>query len=201
MSDTLNLRPQRFPARKLRTTTHLGTDVVVRQWDLSDLDSYHAAMHASYEHLLPWMPWAAAEPQEIEAHEVILNRFASTWDFDDFVYGMFVDGQVVGGSGLHNRVGPHGWEIGYWVHADFEGRGIVGAVVRVLTNEAFLDHLIECVEIRCDAMNQRSANVPRRQGYTLVAEEQRVPVAQGETDLTHVYRVTRNEWFGSVGRT
>ncbi len=195
MSEEAKPRPARVPNRELTATTHDGTVITVRQWRSSDLDTYHEAMHASYEHLMPWMPWAAVEPQEIEAHEALLNRWNATWDFDDFVYGIFVGQTAVGGSGLHNRIGAHGWEIGYWVHPDFEGRGIIGATVRALTDEAFADPTIECVEIRCDATNVRSANVPQRVGYSLVAEETRIPVAPAETETTFVYRVERDTWF------
>ncbi len=195
MPDDVKPRPDRIPDTYLVTTAHDGTAVTVRQWRPSDLASYHEAMHASYEHLTPWMPWAAAEPQDIEAHGEILTRFSSTWDFDDFPYGIFLDDVAVGGSGLHNRVGAHGWEIGYWVHPGFEGRGIISATVRALTDEAFVDPTIQCVEIRCDATNVRSANVPRRLGFALVAGESRTPVAPAETDITHVYRVDRPAWL------
>ena len=198
MAATSNARPDRVPGRRLTTTTFNGTVVTVRQWEPGDLDSYHAAMHESFEHLTPWMPWAAAEPQEFEAHEALINRWSGAWDFDDFVYGMFIgpDDLVVGGCGLHNRVGPTGWEIGYWVHPDHEGRGIVSASVRALTDEAFIDPTIEGVEIRCDEANVRSANVPKRLGYAFVGEEKRAPVAPAETETTHVYRIDRATWVG-----
>ena len=187
-------RPARVPKNYLAVAAHDGTVLTVRQWRPSDLASYHEAMHASYGHLTPWMPWAGAEPLEIEAHEEILNRFSLTWDFDDFAYGIFLDDLAVGGSGLHNRVGAHGWEIGYWVHPGYEGRGIISATVRALTDEAFVDPTIQCVEIRCDESNVRSAHVPGRLGYALVAEERRAPVAPAETGVLHVYRVDRAAW-------
>ena len=194
MSDEAKSRPARVPTRQLVAVTHGGIAITLRQWRPGDIDTYHEAMHASYEHLMPWMPWAAAEPQEIDAHEALLNRWNATWDFDDFVYGIFLGDTAVGGSGLHNRVGAHGWEIGYWVHPEYEGKGIISATVCALTDEAFVDPTIECVEIRVDSANVRSANVPKRVGYALVAEEPHVPVAPAETEVTHVYRMGREAW-------
>lgn len=40
---------------------------------------------------------------------------------------MVVGDEVVGGCGLHRRVGPGGLEIGYWVHAAWTRRGIAAA--------------------------------------------------------------------------
>jgi RimJ/RimL family protein N-acetyltransferase len=196
LRELMTERPSRIPSERLMVTSHDGTRLVVRHWCRTDVESFHQAMLDSFEHLQPWMPWAAAEPQDIEAHEAIVNRWSSEWNYDDFGYGMFLDGRVVGACGLHNRIGADGWEIGYWVRPDCEGRGIVSAVVRALTDEAFVDPTIHRVEIRCDAANVRSANVPKRLGFSLVAEEVRFPVTSAETEVGHVYRVEREVWLG-----
>lgn len=187
-------RPGRIPVASLAAVTHDSTVLTVRRWRTGDIDEYHRAMHESYEHLQPWMPWAMAEPQEYEAHREILHRFSSEWTFDDFVYGVFLGDRVVGGTGLHNRIGADGWEIGYWIHPGFEGRGFVTAVVRALIEEAFVDPAVKRVEIRCDAANERSVRVPRRLGFAFVGTEPRVPVAASETEEGHVYRIDRGVW-------
>lgn len=189
--------PPRLPSAHIVARVHDGTELIVRQWRSSDLDTYHRAIHESYVHLQPWMPWALAEPQEIDAHAEILQRFSGRWTHDNVVYGIFLDARAVGGTGLHNRIGESGWEIGYWIHADFEGRGFVSAVVQALTDEAFVDASVDRVEIRCDAANLRSSAVPVRLGYAMVGHEARVPVAAAETTLGTVYRLVRANWPGA----
>ena len=100
----------------------------------------HEAVTESIEHLRPWMPWIAEEP----LHGRAASRAASPagrplWDAGDRVYGMFVGDEVVGGCGLHARIGPGGLEIGYWVRAGRTGRGYATAASRLLTDIAFAD--------------------------------------------------------------
>ena len=77
------------------------------------------------------------------------------------------DGAIVGGCGLHRRVGEGGLEIGYWVHVDHGRRGIATALARALTDAALALPDVDRVEIHCDEANVRSAAVPRRLGYRL----------------------------------
>jgi RimJ/RimL family protein N-acetyltransferase len=56
-------------------------------------------------------------------------------------------------------------EIGYWLRPDAEGKGYVSEMVKLITAFAFTHLMAERVEIRCDAVNKRSAAVPRRLGF------------------------------------
>ena len=56
----------------------------------------------------------------------------------DYEYGVFLaDGSVVGGCGLHRRIGPSALEIGYWVHVAHTRRGIATAAAGALTAVGF----------------------------------------------------------------
>lgn len=126
-----------------------------------------AAINASLEHLQPWMAWAA-EPATEEAMATFFATAEEQWDQRrDFGYSI-VDGQdsVIGGCGLHARIGSNGLEIGYWVHVDWAGRGVATEAARALTAAAFRIEGIERVRIQCEDTNVRSARVPEKLGYT-----------------------------------
>src|SRR5207244_4048939 len=57
-------------------------------------------------------------------------------DGGEAVYGVFVDGKPIGGTGLHKRRGPNGLEIGYWMDKDHTNKGIATEVARMLTTAA-----------------------------------------------------------------
>lgn len=132
-----------------------------------------AAVNASLDHLRPWMAWAQ-EP----ATEASLGAFFAeaqvAWEARrDFGYSIVDAGdtEVLGGCGLHGRLGPHGLEIGYWVHVDHSGRGLATEASRALTDAAFGIPGIERVRIRCEERNAASARVPEKLGYTSLGLE------------------------------
>ena len=144
--------------------------LVIRCWNPEDGPALQAAVAASLDHLRPFIPWAAREPQSLDERVSLLRRMRADFDLDqDFDYGIFDagGGQVVGGTGLHPRIGEEGLEIGYWVHVGHTGRGYATEVAGALTRIGF--ELVELarMEIRCAALNTRSAAVPRRLGYGL----------------------------------
>ena len=146
--------------------------LVVRCWDPADAALLKEAIDSSLDHLRPWMPWAREEPQTLAAKVALLRRFRGQFDLnDDFVYGIFArdERRVLGGTGLHTRVGARAREIGYWIRADAEGLGYVTETVAALTRVGFEVDGVERIEIRCEPANERSAAVPRRLGYGLEA--------------------------------
>jgi ribosomal-protein-serine acetyltransferase len=161
-----------------------------RPWDAAAL---HDAITDSVEWLRPWMPWIAQEPLTVsERRRHIRTGFDAEWDDGtSFVYGVFAGDTVVGGCGLHPRIGPGGLEIGYWVRRGHTGRGIATAVAGALVEAAFaLDHVTH-VEIHHDRANVASGRVPARLGFTLLGEVPDEITAPGETGVSCEWRLGR----------
>ena len=141
------------------------------------------------------MEWAA-EP----ATEASIGTFLAAAEelFEqrrDFGYSILdtSTGAVVGGCGLHGRLGRSGLEIGYWVHGDHIGKGVATDAARALTSAAFAFGGIERVEIHCHEDNVRSALVPERLGFVyegLVIGEEGALAGRP----TQVWVVTRASW-------
>ena len=144
--------------------------LVIRCWRPRDAPALQAAIDENLDHLRPFLPWAAREPQSLDAKVTLLRRMRADFDRDeDFVYGIFdaAESEVVGGTGLHPRVGEGGLEIGYWIRAERTHQGYATEVAGALTRVGFELHALRWMEIRCAAINTRSAAVPRRLGYRL----------------------------------
>jgi RimJ/RimL family protein N-acetyltransferase len=142
--------------------------LVVRCWDPSDASRVKESVDASLEHLRPWMPWAMAEPTDLSARILWLRKSRGEFDLGvDFTYGIFDrdETMVIGGTGLHTRLGPQAREIGYWIRMDRAGQGLATEVAAALTRVAFVVDGVTRVEIRCDPRNTRSAAIPRKLGY------------------------------------
>jgi RimJ/RimL family protein N-acetyltransferase len=174
--------------------------VTVRRWQADDAQALNDAIAASREHLLPWMPWASGAPDTLERRRARIAEWEREWlAGGDCVYGIFVGGAVAGGSGLHRRLGPDGLEIGYWLAADFTGRGVMTVAGGLLTDAAFSVPEVALVEIHHDKANLPSAGVPRRLGYTLVAEVQEPAEAPAEVGIGCHWRITRAQWADGAG--
>lgn len=142
---------------------------VVRCPNPEDAPLLAAAINASRAHLRPWMPWARGEPQTLAEQVELLRRFRGEFDLDqDYKYSIFnpEETQIIGGCGLHARIGEGAREIGYWIHVDFIKQGYCTEVTCALTKVAFELLGLNRVEIRCDPENKASAAIPMKIGYT-----------------------------------
>jgi ribosomal-protein-serine acetyltransferase len=169
--------------------------LVIRSWRESDAEALATAVTSNLDHLRPFLPWIAFEPLSAQQRRELINEWNTAAETGgDLVVGLFVGGHVVGGSGLHNRLGPGGLEIGYWVHRGFTRRGFATSASRALTDTAFARADIDRVEIHHDAANVASRGVPEALGFTLVGQESREIQAPAETGVHLIWRVTRDEW-------
>jgi RimJ/RimL family protein N-acetyltransferase len=142
--------------------------LVIRCWEPRDAALLGEALDASLEHLRPWMPWAHDEPTPLDERIDRLRRFRGMFDLgQDFIYGLFTrdESEVVGGSGLHTRVGEGALEIGYWLRSSRVGGGLAREATAAITYVAFRVCEVDRVEIRIDPANERSLGVPRALGF------------------------------------
>ena len=144
------------------------------------------AVDSSVEHLRPWMPWAPAEPSPLEEQIVLLHGFRDDFHAGrNFVYGVFSEdeSEVIGGAGLHDRVGEGGLEIGYWIRASRVGHGFATEVTAALTAVAFTICGVDRVELHIDPANEASLRIPAKLGFVEEARlRRRLPPFPGDDE-------------------
>ena len=115
---------------------------------------------------LPWPPGIRSVADEL----AYVKDTHSWWDAGTlFDYGLFrkEDNLYMGNLGVHSiQWQHHCCELGYWILGDFEGSGYMSEAVAALETVLFEVGFYR-IEIRCDANNHRSAQLPKRRGYTL----------------------------------
>jgi RimJ/RimL family protein N-acetyltransferase len=164
--------------------TRIETDrLVIRCWEPGDAALLKDALDSSLEHLRPFMDWAHDEPEPVEAKAERLRSFRALYDTGEaFVMGIFDRGeaQVLGGTGLHPRVGPGGLEIGYWIRASATRQGIATEVAGALTRVGFEVCEADRIEIRIEPRNEASFGIPRKLGFVEEATlRRRLPGRRG----------------------
>lgn len=142
-----------------------------------DAPAVHAAVHASLPELRRWMFWAQ-EPQDLPGTEANLREAAEHFESREslrYLVWNAAGTELIGSSGYHalNWRVPRG-EIGYWIATAHAGQGYATEVARALTElglRSFQEGGLgfRRIEIRTDALNERSARIPRALGYTLDA--------------------------------
>jgi ribosomal-protein-serine acetyltransferase len=168
---------------------------VLRRWVPDDAKLVARAVAESLEHLRPWMAWVAQEPLSLKQRRAMIEEWERDWlQGGDVVMGIFVGGRVVGGCGLHRRIGPGGLELGYWTHSAFLRQGIATRAAALLTDAAFAVPGITRVEIHHDKANRASGGVPRILRYRIIGEVPDEPEAPAEIGVECRWRLTKREW-------
>ena len=113
------------------------------------------------------MPWALEEPQPLEEKVQLLGRFrgASISARTSCTGSSPADEtEVIGGTGLHTRVGEGAFEIGYWIRESQVRAGFATESTAAVTRVGFEVCGVDRIEIRGPG-NEPSVAVPRRLGF------------------------------------
>jgi RimJ/RimL family protein N-acetyltransferase len=174
----------------------------IRCWSPADAPLIKEAIDNSLDHLRPWMPWAHQEPTPLPEVEDRLAMFRDKFlAGTDWIYGILDadERRVLGGTGLHPRIGSEGLEIGYWISAHAIGNGYATEASAALTRVGFEIAGAKRIEIRCDPRNVASAAIPRRLGYRHVTTlEGHMTDHEGNPRDTMIWTLTREEYPSSA---
>lgn len=166
-------------------------ELTIREYRMDDLGQLDAAIVRNREYLLPWIgPWIKAEPIGLDARRILLQSWVDTYaDGADNPVGIFIDGELVGGTGLHDRNEPQDVEIGYWVDEAYQGRGIATRVTAALLEFAFTAPGVTRFLLLHNIDNDRSRRVPERLGFRTVPGEHTCSEAEATK-----WEYTREMW-------
>ncbi|HLV97650.1 MAG TPA: GNAT family N-acetyltransferase [Ktedonobacterales bacterium] len=145
-----------------------GERVIVRPYRVEDAEALRAAVQESRDHLRPWLPFADEHQSVEESRDFIIRSMAKWLLRENFTLSIWdsATGAFLGGTGFH----IHDWElrffeVGYWLRASAEGHGYMTEAVRLLADFLFVQLGAQRVQIRCNALNTRSAAVAQRLGF------------------------------------
>jgi RimJ/RimL family protein N-acetyltransferase len=169
-----------------------GDGFGLRRWTTSDAGEVYRVIQDTIEHLAPWTLWVLGGYTEDDAAQFVETASAAWASGESFDYAVTTgEGELIGACALMARIGPGGFEIGYWLHHAYTGRGLMTKAVTLLIPEAFrlgADRL----EIVHDAANTASGAIPGRLGFAeLSRRPRRGTLTPGETGVDVVWQLRR----------
>ena len=145
--------------------------------------------------LQPWMPWIGQLQEIADAEEFIANAARLYADNDAWTAGLWEEERLAGVIGFHEiNWRSRSTQIGYWLGAAFEGRGLMSLASRAFVDYAFTELELNRLEIRCATLNSRSRAIPERLGFLLEGVlRQAEKLDDGYVDHA-VYGMLSGEW-------
>lgn len=172
----------------------LGEDAFVRTYTPDDDATLFALVDAERERLRRWFPWPDGTRTVEDQRAWIARSIASEHDRE--ANGIWlVGGELVGSIGMSVNPLENNGEIGYWIAAAHEGRGLVTRATVAMLDLGFDRLGLHRIQIRAAIHNARSRAVPERLGFIEegVIREQGL-VATGEYFDMVVYGMLDREW-------
>lgn len=175
--------------------------LVIRCYNPKDAPLLQKSIQESVEHLRPWLPWVKTEPEELKVKIERLRMFRARFDLsENYIYGVFdpKETELIGGTGLHPRVGSNAFEIGYWVNMNHINKGYATEFSAALTKVAFEIENVNRVEIHCDPDNVSSAAIPKKLGFVYEATLRgRTETIDGTPSDSMIWSILREEYLKS----
>jgi ribosomal-protein-serine acetyltransferase len=165
-------------------------------------EALNALVERNLEHIREWSAWLKRERSIQNTHVFIRRNMARMSENSGYALAIWHRGEMAGQI-EYNYID---WdnrktEIGYWLGAEFQGRGLVTKSCRALVDHAFGELNLNRVEMRCAVENVRSRRVPERLGFR---QEGVLVRAEWMHDHFHdlvVYAVLADEWCAASGVT
>jgi ribosomal-protein-serine acetyltransferase len=178
----------------------LGEGDELRLLEARHADALFALVRENEARLRQWVPWLKHVGTVDGVANLIRRRLHRLADGSGWAAGIWHCGRLAGEIGFDFIDGDNrSAEIGYWVAAASEGKGLVSRACRALIEHAFMELDLTRVQIRCAVENRRSRSIPERLGFTL---EGRLRSAERLHDRyvdLAVYGLLASEWRPSAG--
>jgi ribosomal-protein-serine acetyltransferase len=169
---------------------------ILEEWDAPEL---FRLIERNRAYLREWLPWVDYETSVEDSRNFVRRCLQYYLDNEGFTMGIHYQDQLVGVIGYHRVEWPsRKVEIGYWLSADFQGKGIMTRACRAVVRYAFEKLLLNRVTILCASGNLRSRAIPERLGFT-----QEGTLREAEWLYDHfvdlvVYSMLAREWAGNA---
>ncbi|MBO3736287.1 GNAT family N-acetyltransferase [Actinoplanes flavus] len=173
--------------------------IIIRLISPADAEELAVLVRANREHLAPWEP---ERPEEFYTTAGQWQIISDTLRQGNALpHAIVEDGRIVGRVNLSNVVhGPfQSANLGYWVAAAVAGRGVAGAAVAAVAEQAFTTYGLHRLEAGTLLHNVRSQRVLERNGFQRFGMAPRYLRIAGDWQDHYLYQLLAENWLAARG--
>jgi ribosomal-protein-serine acetyltransferase len=129
------------------------------------VEDYFALIERNQEHLHAWVAVEAYEGSVDTLRAYVKQRLLQFINGEGYHLGIWYQDALVGILDYRLNWRNRSVELGYWLDAALQGKGIVTQACRTMVRHAFEEHQVHKAVISCATDNPRSRAVAERLGF------------------------------------
>jgi ribosomal-protein-serine acetyltransferase len=174
-------------------------DIELRPLRQSDSPALFALVEHDRDYLRRWQNWPDRIREVGDMRELVARSQKRAEYSAGFDFGLWYRERLAGKIGLVQIDWALGYtEIGYWVGAAYQGKGVVTRSCRALLDYTLVSLGLNRVNIRCAAGNLRSRAVPERLGFRRRGVMPHKIMLHGRLQEEVLYTMTAQQWRGRM---
>ncbi|MEC3883497.1 GNAT family protein [Halobacillus sp. HZG1] len=178
----------------------IDDELSLKMIDHRDAEELFKLSDRSRDHIQAWLPWIHFTKEVEDTRNYIkmsLRRYAEN---NGLTVCILYKGGIAGVVDFHeidekNKV----TSIGYWMGADYKGKGLLTRSCEVLFDYAFETIGMNRIEIRAAAKNNKSRGVPERLGFKQEGVIRQAARLYEEYTDHVVYGMLKEDWVKREG--
>ncbi len=173
----------------------VSPDIQLKSWSAKNAPDLFSMVDRNREYLSPWLPWVPTVKKESDSLGFITTSHLEIENKTGLELGIWYQDKIVGCIGLHGiSASNHRGSIGYWLDADYQGKGIMTQSVRAIVNYCFTKLDLNRVTIEAATENEPSYSVAERLGFTKEGMARQYEYINGRFLDCFVYSMVKSEW-------
>lgn len=144
----------------------VSDDLEIRLLSLAQAGELYQLIDSNRSFLREWLPWLDSVQSVKDTETFIEAQLTKYKSNEALCLSIIYEGEIVGVAGLNEIFKEEAFAtVGYWLAEDFNGKGIMLAVVKELMDIARDEYGLAKLEIWCASEKHRSRAIPEKLGF------------------------------------
>jgi ribosomal-protein-serine acetyltransferase len=179
----------------------VNEDIQLHLLEERHVEYYFALIERNKEYLQKWIAVEAYEGSVETLRAYVKQRLIHFVNGEGYHLGIWYQDALVGLLDYRLDSRRNSVELGYWLDAAMQGKGVVTLVCRTMVQHAFEEHQVHKVVISCATDNTRSRAVAERLGFVQEGILRQADRLHGRYVDGVFYGLLVDEWHAQAAQT